>query len=94
MTCTRCGTENPAGRKFCGACGARLAKLCPSCGAANEPQFAFCGECGSELTPTAEPTQTPTIPTQTTPSTERRLVSALPWPRRTTPNGVSGRGSR
>ena len=34
MTCSNCGTENPAGRKFCGACGAPLAIACPVCGAA------------------------------------------------------------
>ncbi|MGI8616406.1 MAG: zinc-ribbon domain-containing protein, partial [Actinomycetota bacterium] len=35
MTCTACGTENEAGRKFCMECGAPLARMCPSCGAAN-----------------------------------------------------------
>src|SRR4051794_38455653 len=49
MHCATCGTDNPAGRKFCGGCGTPLARACASCGAANEPRFAFCGECGSQL---------------------------------------------
>jgi len=47
--CARCGFENAAGRKFCGGCGAPLARTCPSCGAANEPGTRFCGECGGAL---------------------------------------------
>ena len=39
MVCSNCGTENPPGRKFCGACGqenrttsAGHARVCPACG--------------------------------------------------------------
>ncbi len=82
MVCPQCGTDNPTGRKFCGHCGATLAKVCPSCGARNEAQFDFCGECGSSLTsqvgaPAAvapAPSPTPAAPA---PSAERRLVSVL-----------------
>ena len=35
MRCAKCGAENPAGKKFCGDCGAALANLCPKCGADN-----------------------------------------------------------
>jgi hypothetical protein len=34
MVCAACGTENSAGRKFCGGCAAPLERLCPACCAA------------------------------------------------------------
>src|SRR5271169_4562732 len=49
MRCLRCGTENPAGMKFCGQCGASLVAICPSCGAGNPPEHKFCGQCGVPL---------------------------------------------
>jgi class 3 adenylate cyclase len=49
MRCPACQHENPAGQKFCGDCGARLAALCPSCNASNPPGQKFCGECGNAL---------------------------------------------
>jgi len=53
MKCPRCQHDNPAGLKFCGECGARLALLCAACGAANAPTQKFCGECGAALTQSA-----------------------------------------
>jgi Double zinc ribbon len=49
MRCFQCQHENPAGQKFCGECGTRLASGCPACGAANPPGQKFCGECGGPL---------------------------------------------
>ncbi len=49
MRCSRCGIENPIGKKFCGDCGAPLANLCPQCGADNPAGQRFCGECGTAL---------------------------------------------
>jgi class 3 adenylate cyclase/tetratricopeptide (TPR) repeat protein len=69
MTCSACGAENRAGRKFCSNCGSPLARACPSCGAANEPGDRFCGECGSALDAEAPPPAAP--------EAERRLVSVL-----------------
>ncbi|MBA4169803.1 MAG: zinc-ribbon domain-containing protein, partial [Chloroflexi bacterium] len=37
MGCTRCGTENLPGAKFCSECAAPLARVCPSCGTPNTP---------------------------------------------------------
>ena len=68
MTCSACGAENRAGRKFCSNCGAPLALACPSCGAANEPGDRFCGECGVPLEGTSPPAAA---------EAERRLVSVL-----------------
>jgi class 3 adenylate cyclase/tetratricopeptide (TPR) repeat protein len=87
VTCSACGSENPAGRKFCGECGTPLAVGCPSCGAPTTAGQRFCGECGSALgtapsaTP-ARPAPSPARPTAaptpaSTPVAERRLVSVL-----------------
>ncbi len=84
MTCSNCGSENRAGRKFCAACGAALAIGCPACGAANEPGERFCGECGSSLPATAVATSagsnapaSATGPSASEKAAERRLVSIL-----------------
>jgi adenylate cyclase len=50
MNCTTCGRENPATNRFCGACGAGLARVCPSCDHANPADHRFCGTCGTPLT--------------------------------------------
>ena len=82
MICTNCGTENDAGRKFCGECGTRLLAVCPSCGAANAPTAKFCGECATPLT-AARAGAAPAQPLAATPAAvpspvaERRLVTVL-----------------
>lgn len=59
MECPRCRTENPAGHRFCSACGQKLACACPDCQFENSLEAGFCGGCGRALgtqTPkTAEP---------------------------------------
>ena len=49
MTCASCGFVSAPGQKFCGDCGAALARGCPGCGTANPPSQRFCGDCGTEL---------------------------------------------
>ncbi len=49
MRCPACNADNPAGKKFCGDCGAALAAPCAHCGADNPPGKRFCGECGSKI---------------------------------------------
>ena len=49
MRCSKCGSENPVGKKFCTQCGSAFAVLCPSCGAENPPSSRFCGDCGIGL---------------------------------------------
>ena len=49
MICSNCGTENPAGAKFCTECATRLALVCSNCGTANAPTAKFCAECASPL---------------------------------------------
>jgi class 3 adenylate cyclase len=79
MTCAQCGHPNEPRRKFCGECGAALARLCPSCGASNGPGDRFCGECGSPLAEPAEPAELAAAPGSRRPEpvAERRLVSVL-----------------
>ena len=47
MLCSKCGSENPAGKKYCSECGAALLMRCPRCNAENAPAAKFCGECGA-----------------------------------------------
>src|ERR1700722_18280716 len=49
MHCAKCGAENPAGKRFCGDCGAPLENRCAQCGAENPPTKKFCGDCGNAL---------------------------------------------
>ena len=74
MTCAACGSENPAGKRFCGDCGAPLGAACPACGAENPPDKRFCGDCGTPLATTAAP---PAAAAREAPVAERRLVTVL-----------------
>ena len=49
MRCSKCGSENPLGKKFCGDCGGPLGNPCPKCSADNPVEKRFCGECGAAL---------------------------------------------
>jgi RNA polymerase subunit RPABC4/transcription elongation factor Spt4 len=62
LVCNRCGTQNPWGQQFCGACGAKLFSgvqqqsygtqqvySCPSCGQLVAHGLKFCGSCGTPL---------------------------------------------
>jgi len=49
MRCSKCGTENAPGKKFCSQCGRGLAALCPKCGTENPATSRYCGDCGAEL---------------------------------------------
>ena len=91
--CSSCGATNPAGQRFCGECGARLASGCPACGAAVGPDQRFCGDCGSAIAgagvggiaPSATASAqgigaapgTPGLRAGPAPTAERRLVSVL-----------------
>jgi class 3 adenylate cyclase/tetratricopeptide (TPR) repeat protein len=77
--CASCGVENPPGARFCGGCGASLARVCPACGEANDAAMRFCNQCGAALDEVSAPqTPTPTPqPAAAPPVAERRLVSVL-----------------
>ena len=74
MRCSKCGSENPAGKKFCEDCGAPLANPCPKCGADTTIGKRFCGECGASLetaTPVAAEPRSASL------SGERRHLTVL-----------------
>src|SRR5262249_31376895 len=86
MRCSKCGTDNREGRKFCAKCAAPLALLCPRCSASNEPGEDFCGECAAPLgkPPSALPRKSDSAPIQIAdePASEnlegeRKTVTAL-----------------
>jgi len=49
MPCARCDADNPAGARFCSACGSPLPVGCPGCGAPIQDGQRFCNACGVEL---------------------------------------------
>ena len=50
MQCTKCGTENAAGARFCNQCATPLSRACPKCAQLNAPDAKFCAECAEALT--------------------------------------------
>jgi double zinc ribbon protein len=44
-----CGHENPAGNRYCDACGADRGRRCPLCSSLNRGQAKFCRACGARL---------------------------------------------
>src|SRR5919204_7056314 len=77
VVCPSGGTENSAGRNFCGGWAAPLARVCPACGAANEPGMRFCGECAQPLDAEGASSAPTTTEVTAPPAAERRLVSVL-----------------
>src|SRR5713101_1348035 len=55
MRCSKCGMENPVGKKFCSQCGNGLSGCCPKCGAENLLSSRFCGDCGATLAGNVSP---------------------------------------
>lgn len=49
MTCSSCGHDNPAGARFCNACGTEMERRCAACGVQNPPGARFCNSCGASL---------------------------------------------
>jgi len=81
MTCATCGTENPAGARFCMNCGNALERRCPNCGTQAPPEARFCMNCGNALDATGPPaTPAPAAGAPATaaiPPEERRQVTVL-----------------
>jgi class 3 adenylate cyclase/tetratricopeptide (TPR) repeat protein len=49
MRCSKCGTDNAAGSRFCNQCATSLNKLCPKCASDNAPEARFCAQCAAPL---------------------------------------------
>jgi Double zinc ribbon/Adenylate and Guanylate cyclase catalytic domain len=89
MRCSKCGSDNREGRKFCAACGAPLVLACDKCSAANQPEEKFCGECGAPLPVAATSHSVPKvsavignaaqspIAAERLPEEERKTITAL-----------------
>ena len=75
MRCSKCGSDNRTGNKFCGDCGVPLVTICPQCGADNPPDKRFCGNCGAALT--APAAAAITVPPRIQASGERRHLTVL-----------------
>src|SRR5512146_804848 len=76
-TCVSCGIENPPGARFCGGCGASLARICSACGEANDAAMRFCNQCGAPLDEQPAPQTSAAEPVAAQSVAERRLVSVL-----------------
>ena len=72
MNCAACGTENPAGARFCMACGEALERRCGNCGTPAPGGARFCMNCGSALDGASVPP-----PALSSPPEERRQVTVL-----------------
>src|SRR5215470_6074296 len=76
MRCSKCGSENPVGNRFCSDCGAALANRCAKCGADSSPGKRFCGACGTALSDPAA-TGVHTGSSATSAPGERRHLTVL-----------------
>src|SRR5919198_4108338 len=78
MICASCGTENPAGARFCMSCGSALERRCPSCGTPAPAEARFCMTCGTALDGAPAATPRPQGPEAVSiPPEERRQVTVL-----------------
>jgi class 3 adenylate cyclase len=49
MRCSKCGTDNVAGSRFCNQCATPLTKCCTKCTSQNAPEAIFCAHCAAPL---------------------------------------------
>src|SRR5215471_8309857 len=77
MRCSKCGSDNREGGKFCTTCGTPLVASCPRCGAPIEPGKRFCGECGTALAQAAVAGKEETTPIPLSSAGERRHLTVL-----------------
>jgi adenylate cyclase len=77
VRCGGCGDINPAGNRFCQACGLPITIVCTACGHTCPPSAAFCGRCGAELGPTKLPGARALTRRASTPQGELKQVTVL-----------------
>src|SRR6266852_5121317 len=49
MRCSKCGTDNAAGSRFCNQCATPLGQPCPKCAHENISEAKFCAQCAAPL---------------------------------------------
>ena len=57
MRCSKCGTDNAAGSRFCTQCATPLGKPCPKCAHENISEAKFCAQCAAPLDGSSVPSQ-------------------------------------
>ena len=87
MRCSKCGSDNREGRKFCTTCGTPLVATCAKCGAPVQSNEKYCGQCGAAISASAlsaplsaqpSPLQlSDPIPATESIEGERKVVTAL-----------------
>ena len=77
MRCSKCGSDNREGRKFCTSCGTSLVPSCPQCGTPIEAGEQFCGECGARLATAPGPKAREVTTIDLSSSGERRHLTVL-----------------
>src|SRR3984893_17523343 len=77
MRCSKCGSDNRGGAKFCKECASPLSTNCPACGALNQPGAKFCDECGAALVDGAQATVAEATLTAVSAAGERRHLTVL-----------------
>jgi class 3 adenylate cyclase len=49
MRCSKCGTDNVAGSRFCNQCATPVTRRCTKCTSENAPEAIFCAHCAAPL---------------------------------------------
>ena len=83
--CSACAAENPAGARFCMACGVALERRCGECGELAPEAARFCAACGASLPAPAAAAAPPAVLDADAPAValasptldERRTVTVL-----------------
>src|SRR5260370_32065399 len=73
MRCSKCGTDNAAGSRFCNQCATSLKRLCPKCASDNAPEARFCAQCAAPLDGAA-PIRAEAEPSEGLPGGRRHLT--------------------
>lgn len=77
MRCSKCRSDNPAGKKFCAACGTALVVLCAKCASENSAASQFCGDCGADLDASTVAGHKEALVGQEVPGGERRQLTVM-----------------
>ncbi len=77
VRCSKCRSDNPAGKKFCAACGTALVVLCAKCASENSAASQFCGDCGADLDASTVAGHKEALVGQEVPGGERRQLTVM-----------------